>query len=136
MDYRKYHGDRFFKHIASAPFIYMMIIPAIGLHAFLEVYHRVCFPLYGLPYVDVNKFIKIDRYKLPYLSPIDKLNCIYCEYVNGLFAYSREVAAKTEEYWCGIKHQEDGTYIQPGYHCKFAEYGDKDDFENKYPLKK
>ena len=39
----------------------------------------------------------IDRYALSYLNVIEKLNCVYCEYVNGLIAYVQEIAARTEQ---------------------------------------
>ena len=45
-----------------------------------------------------------DREDLPYLNAIEKFNCFYCSYGNGVAAYTREVAARTEQYWCPIKH--------------------------------
>ena len=45
-----------------------------------------------------------DRADLPYLNLIEKFNCLYCSYGNGVAAYTREVAARTEQYWCPIKH--------------------------------
>lgn len=35
----------------------------------------------------LRNFIGFDRYKLPQLSLIDKLNCLYCSYANGLATY-------------------------------------------------
>jgi hypothetical protein len=32
------------------------------------------------------------------------MNCLFCSYANGLFAYVAEIAARTEQYWCPIKH--------------------------------
>ena len=46
----------------------------------------------------------MDRRKLAYLNSIEKFNCVYCEYVNGLIAYVQEIAGRTEQYWCPIKH--------------------------------
>jgi len=45
-----------------------------------------------------------DTADLPYLNIIEKFNCLYCSYANGVAAYTREVAARTEQYWCPIKH--------------------------------
>jgi hypothetical protein len=42
-----------------------------------------------------------DRYHLAYLNVLEKLNCAYA---NGLIAYVREIAGRTEQYWCPIKH--------------------------------
>ena len=35
----------------------------------------------------LRQFIGFDRYKLPQLSFVDKLNCLYCSYANGLSTY-------------------------------------------------
>lgn len=41
---------------------------------------------------------------LSYLNAIEKLNCVYCGYGNGVIAYGREIIARTEQFWCPIKH--------------------------------
>lgn len=122
----------FVRQLASGPFIYSMIIPAVILDIFLEIYHQTCFRLYAIPLVQRKKYIKLDRHKLQYISYFDKINCLYCGYVNGLLRYAKEIGARTEEYWCGIQSQEDGVYVSPEYHCKFAKYGDKEDYVEKY----
>jgi hypothetical protein len=40
-----------------------------------------------------------DRTHLAYLNLVEKINCAYCSYGNGLAAYLREIAARTEQYW-------------------------------------
>ncbi|MEY5100203.1 MAG: hypothetical protein RJA36_2922 [Pseudomonadota bacterium] len=49
-------------------------------------------------------YLVFDRADLPYLNAIEKFNCLYCSYGNGVLAYAREIAARTEQYWCPIKH--------------------------------
>jgi len=136
MNYRKF-PERKLYHIMSSPFIYMMIFPFFVLDLFLEIYHQVCFRVYNLPLVDRSKYILIDRHKLSYLPGIDKLNCIYCGYANGLLAYASEISAQTEKYWCGIKHAENPKFISPPHHEDFIEYGDKESLEefSKIPEK-
>lgn len=90
--------------ILSAPFIYSMIIPFLILDIFLTVYQSVCFRLYDIARVRRSDYIVIDRHHLGYLNAMEKLNCVYCGYVNGLVGYTREIAARTEQYWCPIKH--------------------------------
>jgi hypothetical protein len=46
----------------------------------------------------------VDRHRLAYLNTIEKLNCVYCGYGNGVIAYAHEVIARTEQYWCPIRH--------------------------------
>jgi len=99
-----YHTPTWRK-VLSAPFIYGMVIPSIALHFFAEVYHQVCFRLYGLKLLNVANFIVIDRHKLSKLSPMEKINCMYCGYINGLYAYLVALARSTEEYWCAVKHE-------------------------------
>lgn len=92
------------KHLLAAPFIYGMIIPAIIFHICLEIFHKVTFYLCGIPYVSSDRYIIIDRIHLSYLNPFEKFNCVYCGYFNGLMGYAREIAGRTERYWCPIKH--------------------------------
>ncbi|MCK5460634.1 hypothetical protein KAI58_01480 [Candidatus Gracilibacteria bacterium] len=94
----------FLRYLVSAPFIYAMIIPAVIMHIFLEVYHQICFPLYGLPKVKAKDYFVFDRRHLPFLTLFEKINCVYCSYFNCLVSYLREVSARTERYWCPIKH--------------------------------
>ena len=56
------------RHILSLPFIYFMIFPAIIFHICLELYHRICFFLYRIPFVNCRRFFVFDRGKLSYLN--------------------------------------------------------------------
>lgn len=90
--------------VLTAPLVYTGWIAFIGLDAFVTLFQSVCFPLYEIPKVKRSDYLVFDRYDLPYLNPIEKFNCAYCSYANGIAAYAREVAARTEQYWCPIKH--------------------------------
>ena len=100
----KYLSGIRLRFIISIPFIGAMIIPAIILHIFLEIYHRICFPLYGVPTLKARNYFVFDRHHLAYLNWLEKIFCIYCSYYNCLLAYAREIAGLTELYWCPIKH--------------------------------
>lgn len=117
------------RQLLSAPFIYGVFFPTLLLDIGIEIYHRVCFPLYGLPYVRRSEYIRFDRWKLPYLNWIEKINCIYCEYVNGFYAYAVAIAGSTEIYWCGIKHKSGGGFHEPLHQKDFLPYGDEAAFE-------
>lgn len=91
-------------HVLTVPIIWSGLLPALWLDLFVTIYQATCFPIYGIPRVRRRNYIKIDRIHLSYLNVIEKLNCVYCAYFNGLIAYTREVAARTEQYWCPIKH--------------------------------
>jgi len=111
------------RYLISAPFIYMMIIPAIILDICLEIYHRICFPLYGIKTVRRKDYFVCDRHYLSYLNWFEKLNCSYCSYFNNLIAYTREIAWRTEQYWCPIKNAR--RRHQPhSYYENFIEYLD------------
>jgi hypothetical protein len=60
------------------------------------------------------------------LNALEKLNCAYCSYANGIVAYTREVAARTEQYWCPIKHAR----RLIGAHARYAMFDDYGDGEN------
>jgi len=124
MKYKK--NNRLLWHLLSMPFIYSMTIPLIILDIWIEVYHRICFAAYGIHYVKRNKYIRIDRQKLKYLNIIEKLNCMFCGYANGLLHYSLVIAGETEKYWCGIKHNTDNNFVEPVHHNGFIDYNDEE----------
>lgn len=98
--------------VLSAPVIYCGWAPFLLMDLFVTVYQAICFPIYRIPRVKRSDYLVFDREDLPYLNLIEKFNCFYCSYGNcfycsygnGVAAYTREVAARTEQYWCPIKH--------------------------------
>ncbi len=109
--------------IISAPIIYGMIIPLALLDLTITLYQQICFRIYKIPLVKRRDYLTIDRHYLPYLNLIEKINCIYCGYGNGLLEYAREVIGCTEKYWCPIKHAR--RTPDPHRHVeKFFDYGD------------
>ncbi len=134
MDNRKY-PKRWFLHSLSMPIIYGGIIPLVMFDIYLEIYHQICFRLYGLPLVKRGEYIKIDRYKLKYLPWYEKINCAYCGYGNGWVHYASEILARTEKYWCGIKHAKYKNFNEPAHHKDFLEYGDEKGYKKITPEK-
>ena len=113
--------------VLTAPVIYAMIFPVAFLDLSVTIYQHVCFRAYRLSRVKRSDYIVIDRHHLSYLNWIEALNCVYCGYANGVFAYAREVGSKTEQYWCPIKH---ALRIKdpPLRYFEFVEYGDADGY--------
>lgn len=111
--------------ILSAPAILAVALPLVLLDLFVIVYQAVCFPVYGLDKVPRRDFIVFDRAQLGYLNAIEKFNCAYCSYANGLLAWVAEIAARTESYWCPIKHARRIAAMHRHY-AAFADYGDAD----------
>ena len=109
--------------IISLPFIWSMMIPIVLTDIFVTIYQFICFPLYKIPKVKRKDYIIMDRYNLFYLDKFEKINCWYCEYFNGVVAYVREVAARTEQFWCPIKHHKSIKDRHSRYN-KFFDYGD------------
>lgn len=94
------------KVVLSAPFLWAPFIPMLILDLFAEIYHHVCFPIYGLKIIDRKKYFFYDRIELPELSWSQKISCEYCSYANGLSAYLVAIAGETEAYWCAIRHKQ------------------------------
>jgi hypothetical protein len=90
--------------IITAPFIYLCFVPTLAMDLIVTLYQRVCFPLYGIPVVTRGDYVIIDRHKLKYLNLAKRINCVYCGYFSGVIAYVQEVAGRTEQYWCPVKH--------------------------------
>ena len=113
--------------IVTAPVIYAMIVPLVLLDLFVSIYQLICFPVYGIPKVKRADYFVFDRHHLAYLNAIEKLNCAFCSYANCLIAYVREIASRTEQYWCPIKHARRVIGSHPRY-LKFDDYGDAEGF--------
>jgi hypothetical protein len=100
----RYVLDSTFLTILTAPVIYMGVVPFAFLDLFLVLYQAICFSVYGIPKVQRADYFIFDRGQLKYLNLVERINCVYCSYGNGLFAYAREISARTEQHWCPIKH--------------------------------
>lgn len=116
--------------ILTAPVIYSLLIPIMLLDLLVMAYQAICFPAYGIPKVRRRDYLVFDRHHLAYLNIIEKVNCAYCSYFNGTIAFIREVAARTEVYWCPIKHARRVLGPHP-YYTGFADFGDAEGFRAK-----
>ena len=109
--------------VLTAPVIYSVLFPMLLLDLSITVYQHICFRAYGIPRVKRSDYFAYDRAHLAYLNLIEKINCAYCSYGNGLMAYGREVVARTEQYWCPIKHARKVMAAHP-YYTGFVDFGD------------
>ncbi|AXI54175.1 hypothetical protein SuNHUV7_39980 (plasmid) [Pseudoseohaeicola sp. NH-UV-7] len=116
--------------ILTAPVIYAMIVPLMLLDVFVTMYQTICFPVYKIEKIQRGNFVTFDRKHLSYLNGLEKLNCMYCSYGNGVLAYAREIAASTELYWCPIKHARRMQGLHRHY-PEFAEYGDAEGYQRR-----
>lgn len=114
----------------TAPLIYLLIVPFVLLDVFITIYQAVCFPVYGIPKVKRRDYLIFDRRYLAYLNALEKLNCAYCSYANGLIGYVREVGSRTEQFWCPIKHARKLVTAHTRYH-DFAEFGDAEAYREE-----
>ncbi len=115
--------------VLTAPFIYAVLIGFVVLDILASLYQAICFPVYGIAKVRRRDFIVFDRHHLAYLNGLQKLNCLYCAYGNGLLAYVSEIAGRTEQYWCPIKHARTPGRMHARYPL-FLDYGDADGFQD------
>jgi hypothetical protein len=116
--------------VLTAPVIYSLIVPVALMDIWIIVYQAICFPVYKIPKVRRRDYLIFDRHHLAYLNTIEKINCAYCSYCNGAIAFAREVAARTEVYWCPIKHARRILGPHPHYQG-FADFGDAEGFRAK-----
>jgi hypothetical protein len=91
-------------YVLAGPVIYGMAVPLLILDLSATVYQYVCFFAYGIPRVRRSDYLVIDRHRLPYLNAFEKLHCVYCSYANQLIKYAREINARSEQFFCPIKH--------------------------------
>ncbi len=120
---RYYLKDAPLLNIITTPLIWSCLLPAMFMDLVVSFYQVICFPVYSIPKVKRADYIVIDRHYLGYLNGIEKINCFYCGYFNGLIAYVQEIAARTEQYWCPIKHAKRSMAHHSRYK-NFLDYGD------------
>lgn len=116
------------QNLITGPIIYSMIIPLLILDLFVSFYQATCFPIYRVAKVRRVDYLVFDRQQLEYLNFIEKFHCTYCAYGAGLIAYVGEIVARTEQYFCPIKHARKilGTHAR---YARFQEYGEAENYE-------
>ena len=116
------------QNLITGPIIYAMVFPLMMLDFFVSFYQFTCFPIYGIARVRRANYIVFDRQHLTYLNFVEKFHCTYCAYGSGLMGYMGEIIARTEEYFCPIKHAHKilGTHTR---YNRFLDYGDAADYE-------
>ena len=117
-------------NLVTDPIIYSMIVPLALLDLCVSFYQMSCFPIYGITKVRRSDYLVFDRQQLGYLNTIEKFHCTYCAYGNGLLAYVTEIVARTEEYFCPIKHARKMLGPHSRY-ARFLAYGDAADYAAK-----
>jgi hypothetical protein len=116
----------------TAPVVYTLALPFALLDAWVWLFQAICFRAWGITPVGRRAFFAFDRHLLAYLNGVEKLNCLFCSYANGLIAYVREVAARTEQYWCPIRHARRTRQPHDRY-AAFAGYGDPAAYHHALP---
>lgn len=109
--------------LVTAPVVYSVFIPFALLDFWVTAYQAVCFRAWDVPRVRRRDYFAFDRHRLAYLNAIEKFNCLFCSYANGLLGYVREIASRTEAYWCPIRHARRVRGAHERY-PSFAPYGD------------
>jgi hypothetical protein len=116
--------------VLTAPVIYALFFPILLLDLSITIYQHICFRAYGIARVKRSDYFVFDRAHLAYLNLIEKINCAYCSYGNGVMAYGREVVARTEQYWCPIKHARKVMAAHP-YYTGFVDFDDAESYKNE-----
>jgi hypothetical protein len=114
------------QNFLTAPIIYGLAVPLVLLDLCVTLYQALCFPVYRIAKVKRRDYFAIDRQQLEYLNAIERFHCTYCGYANGLIAYTREIAARTEQYFCPIKHAR-RVLGRHGRYRRFLSFGEAQD---------
>ena len=118
------------QNLFTAPIIYGMLIPLVLLDVCVSLFQLICFPIYGIAGVKRSDYLAFDRRHLGYLNWFERFHCNYCAYANGLIAFTVEIVARTEQYFCPIKHARKilGTHAR---YIHFLEFGDAQDYHSR-----
>ena len=125
-----YFSESSWPGLLVSPIVYSLIIPVVIFDIMIFIYQLICLPVYKIPKVRRSDYIVIDHHKLQYLNYIERFNCVYCSYAGGIIAYVQEVAARSELYWCPIKHSQRVENTHSHYH-DFLPYGDAEAYVNE-----
>ncbi len=125
--FHRYLAHSRFLVVITSPVIWMCAVPILFCDVVGTVYQAICFPIYGIPKVRRGAYLAFDRHHLSYLNWAEKLNCAYCAYANGILAYFTEIAARTEQHWCPIKHAACSKCAHSRYR-KFVDFGDAEGY--------
>jgi hypothetical protein len=117
-------------NLITMPIIYTMLVPLIAIDLLVSFYQYSCFPIYRIKLVKRRDYIVFDRHQLAYLNIFERWHCLYCSYANGVVAYIREILARTEQYFCPIKHARKvlGSHDRYQY---FLEYADAEHYHRQ-----
>ncbi len=107
-----------------APVVYVMIFPIVLFDLATSMYQAICFRAYGIPRVKRRTYVRLFSRGRRMVTLLDRFNCAYCTYANGVAAYARAVLIETEQYWCPIKYKPRKDFHIPHPH---DEYADPDD---------
>lgn len=127
---KDYFAECSWPGLLVSPIVYSLILPVVLFDVFIMIYQLICFTVFQIPKVKRRDYIVLDRHKLQYLNVIERFNCVYCSYANGFLAYAQEVAARSEQYWCPIKHAKKLESTHSRYY-DFLPYGDADAYVNE-----
>jgi hypothetical protein len=115
------------QNFLTGPLIYGLILPLAILDLFVTLFQALCFPVYGIARARRTDYILMDRRHLGYLNWFERFHCSYCAYANGLLAYAGEIASRTEQYFCPIKHAHRTLGASARYE-RYLAYGDAADY--------
>jgi hypothetical protein len=118
------------QNFLTMPVIYGMILPMAILDLAVTLYQAICFPIYRIARVHRSDYIVMDHQHLAYLNVFEKLHCMYCSYAVGMLNYAREITARTEQYFCPIKHARKVVSSHSRY-GRFIDYGDAGQLHQK-----
>jgi len=128
--FARFMRDSYIPTVLTMPVIWACLVPMVMLDVMMSVYQFVCFPIYGIPKVRRRDYIMLDRHRLAYLNWVEKLNCDYCSYANGVLAWASEIGGRTEQYWCPIKHALRMKSMHSRYRM-FLDYGDAEHYREQ-----
>lgn len=102
--------------------VWSMLPMFIAMHVCVWVYQNLYFSILDIPKVNKRDYVTFDRLKLHKLNIGQKMGCVYCQYANGIAAWVKAVANRTEIYSCAIKRQTPGSDLE--YQKEFMPYKD------------
>ena len=118
------------QNFLTAPIIYGMLVPLVLFDLCVSIYQLTCFPIYGITRVKRANYILLDHQHLAYLNIVEKVDCMFCSYAVGMLGYASEITARTEQYFCPIKHARKMLSAHARYE-HFLNYGDADNLHGK-----
>ena len=89
----------------AATFATSAVVPLFWLTRMAEIFlYPVLTALVGLPKYEQTEWVNVSRHKFSNLVGHDRIWCLYCDWMTGIWSLGSEMLRNVESFWCPIRY--------------------------------